>query len=1261
MQRPELLGRLRAVSSNTQRRSASSLGNGGGPSSTSNMAGAAANTSNAAIIAGNGGPPETPIFLPMTMCSQTGVQGVANHEIPSSFNSLRIGENGVIRSADSQTPSTPGCVPLPAVAPHGAAGSVTPPVPLANNSTGMGFTRSVDPAHAQTLSTPEIGASATVAPIGSVGVAALPVPSTLNAFGTGENARIDLANTQLHPTPGNFSTPTSAPAAALGTASPLLQAPFISTGMASHDSVGPVDGGFPSTPSNIRLPWAGTTHGAQAAASSYNTAPRSSFGSGASARTGPGSSQRRLRPGLDTHVENSVARGDEVTETCSPCGNGRVCTARWTPENTTDLLTIILHVQQSHGLQPHEPIGSWRDVHREWSQMHADRPYTLDQLENRLRVVKRWLHEIKWLQEQVLEIVSRHQMWRERAHRWQHDIAPWLDLAAQLDSNGGSRGQYATTGDDGPRSYSDDPGALGEGPASEGTSGSREGGDSENAGEGSDGQARSGAERRSVPNGVDSQTNEGGHNMGNERERGRASARGTEQRFAPSEGAGVGGRTGGTASPGLSAGGGAVRSPGLRHPSPWSASPTTFSRSSSFRHALVSKRWYRLATSVLSHLTIQHRGFRPNYFIIEIHSSEHFRNAQLAWLPLPRLLSALRRFPTLTHVSLGEFSILSADGDAIFQCLAATCPSLSHLTVEHQFRMAVTVDGLASLFHGCRKLRELRLLTTTGLPHLPSSISLLTDLQTLHVCAHPLYGDDSLQELVSPPESIGALQQLRELRVSAGASFQGLGECVGLLKNLRKLSISSVFSRTVTELPDAIADLARLETLEIELDGLECIPESFQLLTGLKTLSIQSENLQSLPENVMAGLTQLQSLSLHACDSLGILPESICFLPLSSLSISSCSSLTSLPHHIGALSHLQTVKLLYLDNIRALPESLGDLPRLKMLELVLPTLQHLPERLCESSLPACLEKLSLTNCYQLKELPPSLYKLTRLESLHIESCSEIKSLKPLTSPNPPEGAGSGLESLSPVGKAIIFALCTAAVFAVMLLISVPLLTVRDLIGLSSAAMLAFTSTRSGSPDVVVASLLLVVVVLLMSLVSSAWLYPAMLLAAALLVFLFIDIVTAASAPPSSPACVSIPVSDSATNSTEQRPGLVSLTRLKISNCPMISSLPENFSFPALHTLSLHSLGNLENLMDLSSRQLPQLQHLELERVGDDADPWLLDCLPGVRSGRMRWLLRVKAQFVLLQVMEALLQLAVLLMRAGCSGLLCAYAWLAGLA
>ncbi|CAI5952939.1 unnamed protein product [Closterium sp. NIES-65] len=392
----------------------------------------------------------------------------------------------------------------------------------------------------------------------------------------------------------------------------------------------------------------------------------------------------------------------------------------------------------------------------------------------------------------------------------------------------------------------------------------------------------------------------------------------------------------------------------------------------SFRHALVSKRWLRLSTAALSHLTVQHRGFKT--FLLEIHNPEHFRNAQLAWLPLPHLLSALRRFHALTHVSLGSFSILSADGDVLFQCLAATCPRLLYLTVEHQFKMSVTVDGLASLFRGCRKLRELFLLTTNGLPHLPASLSLLTDLQTLHVCSNIHYGEDKLQELVSPPESIGALQQLRELRISAGANFRGLDECVGLLSNLRTLSISNLWSETV------------------------------------------------------------------------------------------------------------------------LPESLGNLPRLKTLELDLPALERLPEKFCEGSLPACLEKLSLSRCEKLQELPPSLYTLTRLESLHIELCSLIESLKPLIPPHPPDGSERKSESFSPVEMVITAVLCTAAVFAAMLLISIPLLTVQEIIAPAStalgvrppvmlvpAALLASAAASSNNVGAILGSLLLAVVVLLVSL------------------------------------------------------------------------------------------------------------------------------------------------------------------------------------
>ncbi|GJP43705.1 hypothetical protein CLOM_g9156 [Closterium sp. NIES-68] len=458
--------------------------------------------------------------------------------------------------------------------------------------------------------------------------------------------------------------------------------------------------------------------------------------------------------------------------------------------------------------------------------------------------------------------------------------------------------------------------------------------------------------------------------------------------------------------------------------------------------ALVSKRWHRLVSASLSHLTVQHRGFKSNH-IIEIHNPEHFRNKQLAWLPLPRLLSALGRFPALTHVSLGAFSILSADGDAIFQCLAATCPGLTHLTVEHQFRMTVTVTGLSSLFRGCRKLREFRLLTTHALPHLPASLSLLTDLHTLHVCSDPHYGEDSLQKLVSPPESIiGALQQLRELRICVGANFQGLSECVGSLSNLRSLSVSNCFSEAVKKLPDTIGDLGLLETLDIDLDGLERIPESFQLLTGLKNFSLRSESLQHLPENVVALLTQLQTLTLTGCNSLAALPDTLCLLPLSSLYICYCTSLVSLPQHIGALSNLQTLELFNLTNIRSLPESLGNLPQLKTQKLELPALQHLPENLCAGSLRHCLEELELTGCMQLKELPPSLYMLTRLEKIHIESCSLIESSQPLTSPNPPEASGTASENFGYTKKAVTAALLTAAVFAAMALISMPLLAIQ---------------------------------------------------------------------------------------------------------------------------------------------------------------------------------------------------------------------------
>ncbi|CAI5943185.1 unnamed protein product [Closterium sp. NIES-64] len=166
------------------------------------------------------------------------------------------------------------------------------------------------------------------------------------------------------------------------------------------------------------------------------------------------------------------------------------------------------------------------------------------------------------------------------------------------------------------------------------------------------------------------------------------------------------------------------------------------------------------------------------------------------------------------------------------------------------------------------------------------------------------------------------------------------------------------------------------------------------------------------------------------------------------------------------------------------------------------------------------------------------------------------------------------------------AVCTAEVFALMLLISIPLRTVQELMAPLSAThdirlpvmlvpitVLVFAAARSKNTFAILGSLILLVVVLLIALIPRAWLYPAMLLAAALLVSTFLCL----------KACISAYLSASvpAPNISEQHAGLMSLAELKVANCPLISFLPENFSFPALHTLTLHSLGKLNVLRDLS--------------------------------------------------------------------------------
>ncbi|CAI5955249.1 unnamed protein product [Closterium sp. NIES-64] len=292
--------------------------------------------------------------------------------------------------------------------------------------------------------------------------------------------------------------------------------------------------------------------------------------------------------------------------------------------------------------------------------------------------------------------------------------------------------------------------------------------------------------------------------------------------------------------------------------------------------------------------------------------------------------------------------------------------------------MQVTCDGLSTLFHGCRKLRDLRVLTLHRLPHLPPNVTLLSDLRTLHLCRHTrFYSEDHLENLIASPERIGALQQLQELRVAAGSAFQGLPDSIGSLTNLRSLTFTNP---SLSHLPTSIGRLPHLQTLEIEMEKLEWIPDSFQHLTHLRSLSLHSKCLtRGVPEHVMGAMLRLKALSL------------------------SCPEIDSLPDNLGALIQLETLKLENLPYLRCLPESMGELQRLRLLEIDQVGLRQLPESLCTGSMRHSLEKLYLRECIELKQLPPQLPMLTRLQDLEITFCQSVESLDPLLAPDPALG------------------------------------------------------------------------------------------------------------------------------------------------------------------------------------------------------------------------------------------------------------------
>lgn len=203
--------------------------------------------------------------------------------------------------------------------------------------------------------------------------------------------------------------------------------------------------------------------------------------------------------------------------------------------------------------------------------------------------------------------------------------------------------------------------------------------------------------------------------------------------------------------------------------------------------------------------------------------------------------------------------------------------------------------------------------------------------------------------LTALPDRIAQLTRLRSLDLS-GNALTDLPDWLGDLP-LEKLYLSHNPLRTV---PSVVTRLSRLVELHLRCHGLEALPPDIGRLTKLSVLVVVSHALRP-PLDVVGELTALEALSL--CD-MGV---------------------RALPPALGRLSRLRE---LWIEKsaLTTLPDEVCRLPVLHTLKATLACLEQLPPAFVE--LPS-LTTLDLSFNARLAELPAGFGRLPRLEELNL--------------------------------------------------------------------------------------------------------------------------------------------------------------------------------------------------------------------------------------------------------------------------------------
>ena len=268
------------------------------------------------------------------------------------------------------------------------------------------------------------------------------------------------------------------------------------------------------------------------------------------------------------------------------------------------------------------------------------------------------------------------------------------------------------------------------------------------------------------------------------------------------------------------------------------------------------------------------------------------------------------------------------------------------------------------VLHGCWKLRRL-----------PDSIGHLTDLEHLDL--------ESCSELVSLPNAIGGLVSLMRFKLSYCSRLQTLTEELGKLSNLETLDLWGCSS--LCKLPTSIGGLkmlklSNLETLDLWGFSSLCeLPTSIGGLKMLTKLIMLGTRVRDLPLEfgLLSSLTTL------------LLPEELRSVPETFEGLEALTFLDILGRFadFGVLGTLTALKELHCLNnaaVTILPRSLGNLKWLVQLRMT-----HCPELLVVEAFSEGLERIHLSDCPKLTEIP-SLARMRYLVELGMSNCRSLK-------------------------------------------------------------------------------------------------------------------------------------------------------------------------------------------------------------------------------------------------------------------------------